>query len=242
MRVLIVGIGDAFSTKHFGTSCVIEGPEGLILVDCPDAVLRGLSEASTASGWRVDAASIRDIVITHLHGDHCNGLEALGFLQWLKRRRHPAPPPRLHMGPGAASRIWERLAPSMDQGGRVSLSEYFELHVLEPSTPVRIAGLEVETHPTHHPVPTTALRFSNGVKRFGWSADTPWDPALAKWLAECDLFVHETNSPPAHTPIDPLNAMPESIRRKMRLSHIPDDFDPASSPIAVLRQGEVLAP
>jgi len=242
MRVLIVGVGDAFSTKHFGTSCVIEGPEGHILLDCPDAVLRGLSEASAASGWQLDPARLRDIIITHLHGDHCNGLEAVGFLQWLRRKQHPVPAPRLHMAPASAARIWERLAPSMDQGGRATLSDYFELHLLAPGTPVRIAGLEVETHPTSHPVPTIALRFSNGTKRFGWSADTPWDPALVEWLSACDLFVHETSPAPAHTPIEPLNALPEALRRKMRLSHVPDDFDAASTPIKVLKQGEVLTP
>jgi len=240
MRVLIVGIGDAFSTKHFGTSCVVEGPEGLVLVDCPDAVMRALGEASAASGWSVDPKTIQDIIITHLHGDHCNGLEAVGFLQWIARKKSNAPPPRLHMGPGAAARIWERLAPAMDQNGAATLAEYFELHVLEPETPVRVAGLEVETRPTGHPVPTTALRFSSGSKRFGWSADTPWDPALIDWLAECDLFVHETNAPPAHTPIERLNALPETIQKRMRLSHVPDNFDTAVTPIKALRQGEVL--
>jgi len=240
MRVLVVGIGDAFSTRHFGTSCVVEGPEGHILVDCPDSLHRALREASTASGWSVDLSTVRDVIVTHLHGDHCNGLEALGFFQWIARRSHPAPAPRLHMGPGAAARIWERLAPAMDQGGSATLADYFELHVLHPDAPVRIAGLEVETRPTKHPVPTTALRFTNGAKRFGWSADTPWDPNLMQWLSECDLFVHETSDPPAHTPLEDLNRLPEAVRRKMRLSHIPDGFDPARTDIRSLVQGEVL--
>lgn len=240
MRVLIVGVGDAFTARHFGTSCVVEGPEGHILVDCPDSLRRALAEATMRSGWRVDLESIRDVVITHLHGDHVNGLEALGFLQWLQRRTHPAPAPRLHMGPGAAARIWERLAPAMDQGGSATLADYFELHVLEPNAPVRIAGLEVETRPTGHPVPTTALRFANGSKRFGWSADTPWDPGLIEWLSECDLFVHETSDPPAHTPLERLNRLPEQTRRKMRLAHLGDGFDPRTTDIRPLVQGEVL--
>ncbi|MBM4112540.1 MAG: ribonuclease Z [Phycisphaerae bacterium] len=242
MRVLIVGVGDAFSTRHFGTSCVIEGPEGFLLVDCPDCLRRALAEASATSGWRVGIETIRDVVITHLHGDHVNGLEAFGFLHWLARRAHPAPAPRLHMGPGAAARIWERLAPAMDQGGGATLGDYFELHVLEPGMPARIAGLKVETRPTGHPVPTTALRFSNGAKRFGWSADTPWDPGLIEWLSECDLFVHETSEPPAHTPLEKLNRLPEATRRKMRLAHLGDDFDAGATDIRPLTQGEVLTP
>lgn len=199
-----------------------------------------MRSASERSGWTVDLGSVQDVIITHLHGDHCNGLEALGFFQWIARRTHPAPPPRLHMGPGAAARIWERLAPAMDQNGMATLADYFELHVLHPDLPARIAGLEVETRPTKHPIPTTALRFTNGLRRFGWSADTPWDPDLMQWLSECDLFVHETSAPPAHTPLSELNRLPKAIRSKMLLSHIPDDFDPAGTDIAALTEGEVL--
>ncbi|MFO0894414.1 MAG: MBL fold metallo-hydrolase [Phycisphaerales bacterium] len=240
MRVLVVGIGDAFTSRHFGCSCVVEAPEGLVLVDCPDSPHRALEEACRTSGWEVRAADIRHIIITHLHGDHVNGLESVGFLQWLARMRHPAPRPRLYMGAEAGARVWERLAPAMDQGGRATLADYFELHVLRPDVPSRIAGLEVESRLTGHPVPTTALRFSGGGRRFGWSSDTPWDPSLVDWLSGCHLVVHETSPAPAHTPVEHLNRLPDELRRRMRLMHVPDDFDPASSDIPVLRQGEVL--
>ncbi len=115
-----------------------------------------------------------------------------------------------------------------------------ELHVLRPDVPSRIAGLEVESRLTGHPVPTTALRFSGGGRRFGWSSDTPWDPSLVDWLSGCHLVVHETSPAPAHTPVEHLNRLPDELRRRMRLMHVPDDFDPASSDIPVLRQGEVL--
>ena len=83
MRFLVVGTGDAFSTERFGSSCVLEGPKGLVLLDCPDSVGHALREAGAASGWKVAATGIDDIILTHLHGDHCNGLESIGFRRWL---------------------------------------------------------------------------------------------------------------------------------------------------------------
>src|SRR5262245_24086726 len=98
MRAMIIGIGDAFTRRHFGSSAVVEGPNGLLLIDCPDLIHRALHEASQKSGWNVDAMRIDDIIITHLHGDHCNGLESFGFLRRIARMRDSKMVrPRLHL-------------------------------------------------------------------------------------------------------------------------------------------------
>ena len=241
MRLLVVGTGDAFSTERYGSSCVIEGPKGRVLVDCPDLVGRALREAGEASGWKVCATDIDDIVLTHLHGDHCNGLESIGFRRWLMHRNAGGPLPRLHCWKPVADRLWERLAPAMDQGGKARLQDYFQVHPLDPEREAHIAGLAVRCRPTDHSVPTVALRFSDGGRTLAWSSDTPFDPGLIGWLQDgANLIVHETSPPPTHTPIEPLNALPEGVRARMRLIHMPDGFDPACTDIRCLRQGEAI--
>ncbi|MFM7807654.1 MAG: MBL fold metallo-hydrolase [Planctomycetota bacterium] len=241
MRFLVVGTGDAFSTEHFGSSCVIEAPKGHVLLDCPDLIGRALREAGTASGWHVSASGIDDIIVTHLHGDHCNGLESLGFKRWLMHRNQGSPLPRLHCWKPIADRLWERLAPAMDQGGKARLRDYFELHTLDPERESHVAGLAVRCRPTDHSVPTVALRLQSHGRTLAWSSDTPFDPDLIHWLQDgADLIVHETSPPPTHTPIEPLNALPAGVRERMRLIHMPDGFDPASTDIRCLRQGEVV--
>jgi len=241
MRFLVVGTGDAFSTERYGSSCVIEAPKGHLLVDCPDLVGRALRDASEASGWKVAATTIDDIVVTHLHGDHCNGLESIGFRRWLMHRNTGSPLPRLHCWKPVADRLWERLAPAMDQGGKARLCDYFEVHLLDPDTESRIAGLTVLCRPTDHSVPTIALRFQSHGRTLAWSSDTPFDPDLVHWLQDgADLIVHETSPPPTHTPIELLNALPDRVRERMRLMHMPDGFDPACTDIRCLRQGEVV--
>ncbi len=68
MRVLILGVGDAFTRAHVGSSALVEGPDGYLLIDCPDPVHRALHHASRRAGWDVDASRIHDVLITHLHG------------------------------------------------------------------------------------------------------------------------------------------------------------------------------
>lgn len=254
MRILIVGVGDAFTRRHFGSSSLIEVPSAqtskpsYILIDCPDLIHRALHEAAIRAGWSVDASQIHDIIITHLHGDHCNGLESFGFFRRMQRMQNPGaniPRPRLHVCAPVAERLWQRFAPAMDAAmGNTrpsTLDDYFELCVLSPDRPAQVAGLTVRCRFTQHPVPTVGLLLSDGRSTFGWSADTPFEQEHVDWLAKsADLFVHECNNGAAHTPIEKLNALDEKVRRRMRLIHLPDDFDPTCTRIGILREGELL--
>jgi ribonuclease BN (tRNA processing enzyme) len=245
MRVLILGVGDAFTRRSFGSSAVIEAPGGYVLVDCPDLIHRALAEATARAGWDVDAAKIDDILLTHLHGDHCNGLESFGFARRMLRAGagpdHPRP--RIHTSRPAADRLWERLAPAMDAAATDSprgLDEFYDVAVLEPGTAAAVAGLTVECRATRHPVPTIGLLISDGAATLGWSSDTPYEEAHIQWLSRADVIVHESNEPPAHTPIESLNALPAQLRAKIRLIHLPDRFDPSVTTMKPLREGQVL--
>lgn len=245
MRVLILGVSDAFSRRGFGSSALIEAPDGYVLVDCPDPIHRILHEATAQAGWSVDASQIDDVLLTHLHGDHCNGLEAFGFARTIARMRNPGPKlPRVFTNRPAAERLWERLAPAMELqtwlGRPARLEDYFELHPLDPDLEVEVSGLRVRCRMTGHPVPTCGFLISDGTWTLGWSGDTPFDGGLIDWLSEADLIVHESCEGPVHTPIASLNDLPREIRARIRLIHFPDDFDASGSDILPLRAGEVL--
>lgn len=245
MKVLILGVGDAFTKLSFGSSAVIAAPQGFVLIDCPDLIHRAMHEACASSGWTVDALQTDDIILTHLHGDHCNGLESLGFMRRVRSLTDPAVrPARLHTTAAVADRLWERLGPAMDAGFGTSsgstLDDYFDVHLLEPGGAARVAGLTVQCRMTHHPVPTIGLLVSDGDATLGWSGDTAFEAEHVAWLAAADLIVHECNLGAAHTPIAALQALPDEIRARMRLIHLPDEFDRSVTDIAPLRAGEVL--
>lgn len=245
MRVLILGIGDAFTRRHFGTSALLEGPEGFVLLDCPGLVHRALHEATARAGWTVTALDIDDILITHLHGDHCNGLESFGFT-------HAFPPsgaapctgrPRIHASRPVADRLWERLAPAMDEAtsdAPRALDDYFDVRRLEPGTTATVAGLDIQCRFTQHPIPTTGFLITDGDRTLGWSADTVFEHAHIDWLSRADIIVHDSNRGAAHTSVEALNALPDALQRKIRLVHIYDDFDPSATRMKPLHEGEVL--
>ncbi len=251
MRIYILGVGDAFTAHHFGTSALVETTDGrAVLLDCPDPIHRVLREGTRG---RFGVGDIDDIVITHIHGDHCNGLESFGFWRWMKRLTNAdAALPRIWTTPWTAERLWRKLSPAMSGEGRRSgeagpptrdLETFFDLRTIEPKpkgAEIEVAGLTIRARWTTHPIPTMGLMISDGRATLGWAGDTAFEPAHIEWLSSADLIVHESNTGPAHTPIEDLNALPDELRRKMRLIHLPDDFDASSTDIKVLREGDVL--
>jgi ribonuclease BN (tRNA processing enzyme) len=244
-----LGIGEAFTACHY-TSCLALGlDEDWLLLDCPHPVRKMLREGSTAAGLPqpLDLDRIHTVVVTHLHADHCCGLEDLGFYSRLALGRRA----RILMHPEASARLWDGLlAAGMESvqtkpGGptvRNTLSDCFELIDLDSSRSVASGPFAIECRRTIHSVPTFALRVTAGGRVLGFSADTTYDPSLIAWLSTADLIVHEATTlahSEVHTPYERLAALPESLRLKIRLTHLPDDFDADASAIEPLRQGRL---
>ncbi len=238
MRIIVTGVGDAFSARSFGSSAVIEAPGGgLVAIDCPGHVLAMYRDASAFSGIAIDLARLDDILLTHLHGDHSNGLESVGFL---RRYLSETPrPPRVHALPEVLDRLWEKLAPAMDGSGS-SLEDYFTPMPLEPGSRREVAGMEVECRRSRHSIPTAGFLIRDGSSCLGWSGDTEFERAHVDWLDSACVIVHECGQEFKHTAWAELDALPDAIKAKIRLIHIPDGVQTPEGPMRPLVQGEVL--
>lgn len=244
LRVLILGVGDAFSALHYSSCMALEAEGAWLLIDCPHPIRKILREASQLSGVPLTIADLSGVCVTHLHADHCSGLEGLGYFAWFAlKQRLP-----LLMHPAGSARLWEgSLAAGMEQLLRrgsdeprpMGLSDYFALTDLSFEQPLQLGPFAIECRPTIHHIPTTALRIRAGGRTLGYSADTAFDPELIAWLAEADLVIHETNLG-VHTPYERLAELPAELRARMRLIHFPDQFDDEPRAIACLREGQVL--
>jgi ribonuclease BN (tRNA processing enzyme) len=246
VRLIPLGVGEAFTARHY-TSCLALGIDNdWLLIDCPHPVRKMLREGSTAAGIPLDLDRIHAVAVSHLHADHCCGLEDFGYYSFLALGRRA----RLLMHPDVSSRLWHGLLAAGMEFAQESpaappvqrqLTDYFELIDLSPTEPVSCGPFSVECRRTIHGVPTTAFRIRAGGRTLGFSADTAYDPTLIDWLAPADLIVHEATTmlhSGVHTPYDKLAALPAELRTKIRLIHLPDDFDPESSLIEPLRQGQ----
>jgi ribonuclease BN (tRNA processing enzyme) len=244
LRLLTLGIGDAFSARYYSSCFLVEAQGKWLLIDCPHPVRKMLREASRQAGLDLDVADLSAVALTHLHADHSSGLEGLAFYSRFVLRK--AMPLLTH--PEVAAELWpRRLAGGMEwslqEVGQPPLQrkfeEFFELVPLSETAPCMIGPFIITCRETVHTIPTFALRIEAGGRTVGYSADTAFDPTLLEWLASADLIVHEASGGFMHTSYDALATLPEALRRKMRLIHCPDDFDPATANIECLREGQL---
>lgn len=245
VRLIPLGVGDAFTARHYTTCFALGSDDTWLLIDCPHPVRKMWREATErALGSPLDLDRIAGVAITHLHADHASGLEDFAYFNhFILRRRvtwlaHPI----------VSAQLWSRLlhaGMALNHPGQVAappheLAEFIDLAPLDFARATEFGPFSIECRPNDHSIPTTAFRIRVGGRLVGFSADSVFDPKLIDWLAPCDLIVHEaTNLPesPVHTPLDRLVELPEAIRARMRLNHLPDDFDHASSPIECLEEG-----
>lgn len=244
LQVRVVGVGDAFTARYYNACLLIEAGDQRLLIDAPPALARALRDLSRASDITVGLDDIDHVLITHLHGDHCGGLEQLLF--W--RRFVTGRKTTIHAIPEVLAGLWDtRLRGGMDtlmhpdgSHSRLELSDYADIRPLAPGRS-RLGPLELEWRRTIHHIPTSALRVTVGARTIGYSADTAFDPTLIAWLAASDLFFHETNFG-VHTPLASLVDLPVEVRGRMRLIHYPDQLEPDAAPIACAREAERLVP
>jgi ribonuclease BN (tRNA processing enzyme) len=243
LRLLPLGVGDAFSTLHYSTCLALEAEGAWLLLDCPHPLRKMMHEAAAAAGVTLDVENLTGIALTHLHADHCSGLESAAFYarHFLGRRLE------VLVHPDVGERLWAgHLAAGMERvtepGGASAvrrLEEYANLRFLDESATVTIGPFAVECRRTIHHIPTTALRVRAGGRALSFSADTVFDPGLVEWLSAADLVIHESNVGP-HTPYERLAALPRELRCRMRLIHCPDGFRPPDGAIELLAQGRLL--
>lgn len=239
IEVIPLGVGDAFSAKHYSTSLAIRDTSSgaWLLVDCPHPIHKILAEA----GAELPLTKLAGTLITHLHADHCSGLEGLGY--YIRYRIHSHLDvlredelPVLVAGPPVAEKL------AQDEVER----KVFQIRSLEPGKVLTLGPFAVEVRPTTHgTMPCYAFRIKGpGGKSVAHSADTILDASLIDWLAVADFVVHEIGSPipgtKNHTSYGELTEFVESrpeVAAKLYLAHYGDEFCSESSELKVLRQG-----
>lgn len=243
LTALVLGVGDAFSEVHPPSALVVASGGFLLGIDCPDRYRAVLRWAGERSGQALRLEELDHLLITHVHGDHMNGLEGVAFFKRFVQGRRV----QLVASPEVRAALWEeRLKASMGalwDGRRfqsMGFDDYFEHLPLGWAGETAVGPFRIRTKRTRHHVPTSALLIEAGGHTLGYSSDTAFDPELIAFLEPAELIVHETNHGPAHTPYEALAALPAELRARMRLIHYPDGFDPEGGSIALLRDGELL--
>ena len=102
-----LGVGDAFTARHY-TSCLVLGADDQwLLIDCPHPVRKMLREGSLTAGLPrpLDLDRVVGATVSHLHADHCCGLEDFGYYSFFALGRRAT----LLMHPDASAPVWNGL-------------------------------------------------------------------------------------------------------------------------------------
>jgi ribonuclease BN (tRNA processing enzyme) len=240
LTIVPIGVGDTFSERHVTAALVLEQDGFRLAIDCPDRYRGALRAASGIAGRELSLFGLDDVLVTHVHGDHMNGLEGVAFWKRFVERRKL----NLIASPEVRAAIWDqRLRAPMEtlwdgaQLERLGFDDYFTHTPLPWDAPVVVGPFTIRAYRTKHHVPTSALLVEGGGRRLGYSSDTAFDPGLFDFFRDAELVIHETNLGPAHTAYADLLALPAEVKRRTRLIHYPDQFDVAASEIAPLAEG-----
>jgi ribonuclease BN (tRNA processing enzyme) len=201
-----------------------------------------LAAASAKSGTQLHLEDVDAFLITHLHGDHVNGLESVAFYRRFRENRKV----EVWAQEQVLNDLWDKrlkvaMEPLFDgtDWGKNRCEQYFEFNKLRIGEITQIGPFSVESYLTLHHLPASALKITVGESSVGYSGDTRFDPKLIEFLKPADLIFHETNVGPGHTAYEKLAALPESLRQKIRLVHFQDDFEEEPSVIQCAKDGEV---
>src|SRR5262245_33291997 len=79
MRLLALGVGNAFSSRYYSSCFALEAEGQWLLIDCPHPIRKIVRESAHAAGLTLKIDDFLAIVVSHLHADHVSGMEGLLF-------------------------------------------------------------------------------------------------------------------------------------------------------------------
>lgn len=128
------------------------------------------------------------------------------------------------------------------------LRKLFQFRPVTIGHPLVLYGATFEFYYSLHSIPCICISVKHGGESLFYSSDTLWDPAKVKDLErlgvvnksrmyelnerkfeDYSLVLHEAGGAPIHTTLESLLSLPEEVRRKMYVYHLPTKNVPPGS-------------
>lgn len=186
MRVIPLGVGDAFDPDEPNSSTLVEVGGFTLLIDC------GFSAVAPLWRARPNPETIDAVFLTHHHADHVIGLPSvMDRWSWEGRQKE--------------------LLILTTEWGESQLRQICTLLGIEPRFPLRylraaeicsVGPFALRTAPTEHLVPNHALQLKAHGRCFAYSGDGRPTEAARALYAQADLLLHECWEPGPTPDID----------------------------------------
>lgn len=240
LSFFFVGVGSAFSKKHYQNNILIVKGNDHILVDC------GITCPTALYNYGSNITKIKNILITHSHADHIGGLEEAALMgRYVTKSR-----PKMYITKQYKKLLWNQSLRGgnsygeMSAGRFLTFDDYFEL--VEPKLiskrprPIyetNCGSINIKVFRTRH-IPDNAgswkkAFYSTGIlidDRILFPADTQFDKELIDWMTSTypiEYIFHDCQfyTGGVHASYDELKTLPETVRNKMYLCHYGDNFE-----------------
>lgn len=230
----ILGSGSAWESLKYNyhSNFALKTDGGYLLVDAGAQIMDALLDAEIAE------EKIHGIFITHLHGDHCHGLEYLGFKNYLSRMHiDPTfPKYRLYIAHALITPLWENILSGTMQilsEKRVTLQDYFDVVPLEDNRTFFLGNISLTPRKTKHvydgknEIPAYGLAISDEETSLYISGDVRMDAKSAEYTVkhltcydhifhECEFKTYENS---LHSQYRYLRTLHPEIKKRTYLYH-----------------------
>lgn len=237
LTINFLGSGSAFtcSSDNYQSNVLLEIGDDSLLIDAGTDMKRALFEQNKTHH------DIKNVYLSHLHGDHTGGLEWLALVTYFDPSYKEKP--HLILSDKLLDLLWNSiLSGSLNTltGEKATLDNYFNVKALKAFEGFTWHGIKFKLVQTVHYyseyelMPSFGLIFTYGKKRIYFTSDTQSTPVqLLSFYEEADLIFHDCETSPnksgVHAHYSELVELPAHLKKKMWLYH----YNPGPLPDAV---------
>lgn len=241
LEFFTVGVGSAFTKKHYQNNMLIVKGKDHVLIDC------GTLCPLAFYNYHSSITKVKNFLITHSHADHIGGLEEVA----LKGRYMTKSKPNMIITSEYKKLLWNQSLRGGNSYGEYSNGEYLQFDdyfkqikpkriyiINRPMWEVTIGTINIKIYRTKH-IPDNAGSWKHSFYSIGILVDDkllfPSDTRFDKDLLD-SMFEHFPNieavfhdcqffTGGVHASYDELKTLPAEMKKKMILCHYSDKID-----------------
>ncbi|OHD64164.1 MAG: MBL fold metallo-hydrolase [Spirochaetes bacterium RBG_13_51_14] len=239
LELFFIGVGNAFTKLQYQTNLLIIKGNDHLLIDCGTRCPQAMTDLG------IHVTDIRNLLITHSHADHIGGLEEVAIMGRYAAHRKPV----MVINDTYQHFLWEMsLRGGCGHNERtahkiLTFEDFFD--VIRPqrlpeypreTLGARVGNIDIKMMRTMH-IPDLSPDWKSsfwscGViidNRVFFTSDTRYDEDLVLFYEkkfELEAIFHDCQFSigGVHAGIEELNQFPADIKKKMYLSHYPDNW------------------
>lgn len=182
-HIAFIGTGGSVATERRDNASFLIDAGGLILVDCPGAVVQKIKRL----GCKPE--NVEALLVTHIHPDHIYGLPSLVHSLMAEDRE------LVLYGSKESTDFCQKLL-DLFQLQRDKIKYRVRYRPMQPGEELNVHGALIRTMAVPHSSASLAFRFvfPDG-KELLYSGDTPFYPPLFQEIAGIDYLIHDCSAP-----------------------------------------------